>query len=136
MTYGAFDGDGLVAYVVTSTLPRDPILSGCIVDIVCRDADEIREFALSRAVGELRAAGVHVVECLATRPEYRRALIGCGFLERPSPTSLLFHVNDAEGHPGFDGAADLSGWHVTYADSDCLTVVQRDLLTATPVAAG
>lgn len=123
--YGLYDDDRLAAYFVVTTLQREGVRSGCIADILCEDPTAAR-VALHRATDVLDQTGAHVVECLATGDTYREALLETGFVERPSSTSLLYRVNDADRSGALAAGDRLSAWHVTYADSDCLSVPQRE----------
>lgn len=116
------EGGKLAGYVVTTTIQRDGLRVGFVADVLCAERDVVLRFALERAVAELQAAGADVVECLASQPEYQAALLATGFLERPTNTRLLYKLNDPALAAHLAGAERLASWHVTFADSDDLTV--------------
>ena len=113
-------------YVVTCTREHGGLKVGYVADVLCADRGAVLEFALSNAVDALRAEGADVVECLASHADYARALKRTGFLERPTNTRLLYKVNDPDLAPRLAGAESLEAWHVTFADSDDLTVLLNE----------
>lgn len=127
-SYGLYcvtrDGE-LVGYVVTNAIDRDGLRMGYIADVFCLREPVLVEFALAKAVEALAAEGADLVECLASHVDYQRALLRTGFFKRPSTTRFLYKVNDPSLVPLFRGADRLDAWHITYADSDCLTVIER-----------
>ncbi len=115
----------LVGYVVTHLIERDGLRTGYVADVFCLDEPELVEFALAKAVEALGAEGADLVECLASHADYQRALLRTGFFKRPSTTRFLYKVNEPELVRRFRGADRLDAWHITFADSDCLTVIER-----------
>lgn len=116
----------LAGFAVTHQREHDGLSIGYVADVLCADRGAPLEFALARAVDELRERGADVVECLASHPDLQAALERVGFLARPSKTRLLYKVNRPELEPRFEGAGELARWHVTLADSDDLTVLLNE----------
>ena len=98
---------------------------GFLADVLWAD-EQALAFALARATRELASRGAEVVECLASHPALGRALRRLGFWRRPTKTRLLYKVNRPQAQPALAGAAALERWHVTYADSDALTVILHE----------
>lgn len=122
--FGVTRDGTLGGYVVTQVLERDGLRTGYVADLLFRSDPELVDFALARAVASLADEGADLVECLASHAEYQRALSRAGFFKRPSTTRFLYKVNDPALEERFRGADRLEAWHITYADSDCLTVIE------------
>jgi GNAT superfamily N-acetyltransferase len=116
----------LLGYAVTWLGPDDGgLVRGFVADVFCPPDDPVLELTLASAASVLRRQGADTVECLATRPIYRSALTRVGFAARPSPVRFLYRVNQPSLEPVMQHAHDIDAWHVTFADSDCLTVIQN-----------
>lgn len=114
----------LCGWVATRVLERDGLRAGYVADLLAEPDEDVLGFAIAGAVDALARDGADLVECLASKAEYQRALQRAGFWKRPSTTRFLYKVNDPALDGRFRGAETLEAWHITYADSDCLTVIE------------
>jgi hypothetical protein len=116
----------LVAWIATALAQRGERLIGTIADVVWADERAALAFALAMATYELEARGADVVECLASHPALGRELRRLGYWKRPTKTRLLYKINRPEAAQALVGAERLERWHVTFADSDALTVMLHE----------
>jgi GNAT superfamily N-acetyltransferase len=118
-------GGELAGWAVTTLGRRGGKLVGFLADALWAD-DEALAFALAFATYELEARGADVVECLASHPAVGRTLRRMGFWRRSTRTRLLYKANRPEAEAALADARRLERWHVTYADSDALTVILHE----------
>jgi GNAT superfamily N-acetyltransferase len=119
-------GGSLVAWVATALAQHGERLIGYVADAVWSSDRTALAFALAMATYELEARGADVVECLASHPALGRELRRLGYWKRPTKTRLLYKINRPEAAPALAGAERLERWHVTFADSDALTVMLHE----------
>jgi hypothetical protein len=119
-------GGSLVAWTATTLGRRAGKIIGYIADVLWAGDRAALAFALAMETYELEARGADVVECLASHPALGRELRRLGYWRRPTKTRLLYKVNRPEAARALTGAERLERWHVTFADSDGLTVMLHE----------
>lgn len=119
-------GADLAGWVAIALGQRGERLIGYVADVLWASDRAALAFALAMATYELEARGADVVECLASHPALGRELRRLGYWKRPTKTRLLFKVNRPEVAAALAGAERLARWHVTFADSDALTVMLHE----------
>jgi GNAT superfamily N-acetyltransferase len=119
-------GGELAAWAAIALGRRGERLIGYVADVLWAGDRDALAFALAMATYELEARGADVVECLASHPALGRELRRLGYWKRPTKTRLLYKVNRPEAAAALAGAERLERWHVTFADSDALTVMLHE----------